>query len=327
MTKQREDILVSVCFPAPPKNAEQLERLTNLAARLDRHFRYWEMVMTADETQLDHIGAAAAQISNLRVLKIRGQSQLYRARVIAAAEAIGDVVVLSSLEELEAVDPISFAAEADADNVIVTATRSKGGALTAYPLYLLGRASSFQVEPRDLMTSAYPRTILNTLLARHDRQLALRFPPRGRLTPVVRHTVTIGQGGARRLSEVSRRISLIQSLMIHASPMVLSVLALISILAFVASLAFAGYAVGAYFVLDEIQPGWLTTSLAISGTTGFLGAAMFGLSTGLLHVIELLTPDTLDDVVDEESGVDLFGQVADDLNVTQSSDQQDRQVL
>ena len=109
--------------------------------------------------------------------------------------------------------------------------------------------------------------------------------------------------------------------------MVLSVLALISILAFVASLAFAGYAVGAYFVLDEIQPGWLTTSLAISGATGFLGAAMFGLSTGLLHVIELLTPDTLDDVVDEESGVDLFGQVADDLNVTQSSDQQDRQVL
>ncbi len=331
MTAQREDILVSVCFPAPPKDAEQLARLTGLVDRLDARFRYWEMIITADETQLDLVGDRVGHIANLRVLKVRGQSQLYRARVIAAAEAIGDVVVLSSFEEMEAVDPVSFAEEADQDNVIVTATRAKGGALTAYPLYMLGRASSFQVEPRDLMTSAYPRTILNTLLARHDRQLALRFPPRGRLTPVVRHTVKIGQGGARRLSEISRRISLVQSLMIHASPMVLSALALISILAFVSSIAFAGYAVGAYFVLDEIQPGWLTTSLAISGTTGFLGAAMFGLSTGLLHVIELLTPDTLDDVVDEESGVDLFSKVANDLNVTQSSDTkssgtQDRQV-
>jgi len=320
MTQVREDLLVSVCLPSAPKNAEHVASLKGLADKLSGRYRYWEIVIAAGDYQQNLLDEAAAQIRNLRILKLRGQPQLYRARVIASSEAIGDIVIITAYEELDAVNIPDFAEEADRDNVIVTASRSKGGFLTAYPLYLLGRSSGFQVEPRDLMTSAYPRTILNSLLARHDSQLALRFPPRGDTTPVSRHNVDAGRSAVRRYSELNRRLNLVQSLLIHASPTVLSLLALFSVIAFIASGGFAVYAIGVYLFLTDVQPGWLTTSLAISGMTAFLGAAMFGLSTGLLHLIELLTPDALEDVADEASGVDLFGQVADDLNVTSNSD-------
>jgi hypothetical protein len=88
-----------------------------------------------------------------------------------------------------------------------------------------------------------------------------------------------------------------------------------SILTAVFAMLFGIYAVGVWLFLENVQPGWFTTSLAISLTATFLGIAIFGLATGVLKLIDLTTPDVLDDVVDERGRADLFARVSRDLNI------------
>ena len=72
-----------------------------------------------------------------------------------------------------------------------------------------------------------------------------------------------------------------------------------------------------WFVKEDVQPGWLTTSLVLGLTAFFLGCAIFGLSIGLQKLIDLLSADVADDVVDEITSVDLFRAVFDELNIEQ----------
>jgi hypothetical protein len=68
------------------------------------------------------------------------------------------------------------------------------------------------------------------------------------------------------------------------------------------------------------QPGWFTTSIVLSLTAFFLGCAILGLSMGLQKVIELLSGEANEDIVDEQASGDLFGQVMQELNVEIDTD-------
>ena len=78
---------------------------------------------------------------------------------------------------------------------------------------------------------------------------------------------------------------------------------------------YAFYALAAWAILDQVQPGWLTTSLVLSLTAVFLGAAIFGLATGLMKLLDIAGGDVIDDVIEEQGRTDLFLRVANDLNV------------
>lgn len=312
-TPRREDILVSVCLPE--FTTGDTDALTALADRLTARYRYWELLVVVDVAEADAHDPLLQAVANLRLLTVRGAAGLYRRRAIAAAEAIGDVIVLTTATELPGLDVCTMIDTAQATDSVVIGERPAPPGLLDPAITALGRLSGFRVTLRLLQTTAYPRTLLNRLLAQPERALALRFPPRDAGLPVIAFPAT-GQAPARRsLGELGRRLGLIQKLLINAAPSVLSAVALLSVLVVLGGIAFALYAVGALFVVDTLQPGWFTTSLALSLTAAFLGVAIFGLTTGLQKALEALTPPGSDDVLGERSAVDLFGQVRDELNV------------
>jgi hypothetical protein len=178
----------------------------------------------------------------------------------------------------------------------------------------LGRTAGFRVSAEDMLTAAWPRTILNQLLNHPDRELALRFPPSDQALPVVRREAS-AIGSVRSTRDLGRRLSLIQRLLVSSAPIVLSVVALFSLVVVVAAGVLAVYAVAVWLFLPTVQPGWFTTTLVISLTSGFLGAAVFGLAIGLQSIIEILRDRRLDDVINERGATDLFGNVLRELNV------------
>ena len=312
---RREDVLVSVCFAAMTPDAAGIAVLCDLAERIDARYRYWEMLVVVDAAYSAAQESVMAAVPNLRFLTVRSGTSYYRKRVVAAAEAIGDIVLLAATDEIGAVNLEDMLDKARIGGCIVMARRSR--ARFSDPLIrALGSASGFRATTRDMLTAVYPRTILNLILASPDRQLALRFVPREGGIPISHVDAAEGSGPAPgSWLEIGRRLGLVQKLVVNAAPRVLTLVAALSALVFVAGLLFAAYAVAAFFMLEQVQPGWLTTSLALSLTANFLGAAIFGLSCGLQRLLDIATPDLVGDVIDERSSVDLFSQVTKDLNI------------
>lgn len=313
--RRREDIFVSVCFADVEPGADNAGALRSLSARLDARYRYWEILIITSADVAQDCEYLLSEVPNLRLLKARNGTLYYRRRVAVASEAIGDAVLLTSVDELSAFDPIELIETAMARGAIVIGRCNRRSAMNP-ALKALGRSAGFRVDARDMLTAAYPRTLLNRILAHPDRQLGLRFPPVDSAIPILWHTAAAESSRrGRSFKEFGRRLSLIQKLLVSSAPIVLTILALSSLVVVLCSIAFTFYAVTVWLALETVQEGWFTTSIILSLTAAFLGSMGFGMSIGLQKMIELLTSDVIDDITDERSAVDMFGQVIHELNV------------
>lgn len=315
---RREDVLVSLAVTDLDPTASCFDAVAAAARRVAEKYRYWEVLVVVDAASASTFQPLMAKIENIRIIKVRADVQTYQTRVIAAAEAIGDLVLLAAARELPAVNPVEMLERARRENNAVIAERT--GSHPLNPVILaLGNISGFRATTRDMATAAYPRTLLNRLMTYPDRTLAMRFLPRDAGFSASHVKVTPPHNRAL-ISGMGPRLGLIQRLLINAAPRVLNITSLLAAVTAIAALFFAVYAVAVWLLLDTVQPGWFTTSLAISLTASFLGVAIFGLSTGLLKIIDLISPEQSQDVVGEDSAIDLFSQVTSELNVELNTD-------
>jgi hypothetical protein len=313
-SSKREDILVSVCFPDYAPGMAQDSTLRKLASEVDAAFRYWEFIVIADASSAHEYEHLAQIIENIRLIWVRPGLPYYRRRAVAASEAIGDVVVLGSIGEMPCLNVVSMIHHAADTGSIVTGENL--GASSLNPLIrTLGLASGFHVDVKDLSTSAYPRTLINRLLAHSNHLLALRFTPRDDGLTVTKFQSNSRIRHRKSMLDWTRRLGMFQKLFVNSAPTILSFVASLSVLSLLLAVIYALYVVITWVTLDTIQPGWVTTSLVLSATVGFLGIAFLGISMGLQIVLDKLSPDIVDDVVGETSAVDLFGQLSNDLNV------------
>lgn len=319
----REDVLVSVCFSDLVISQENLRQLSTVADQVANRYRFWEILLVVSAENTPIFAPLLARAGNIRVLKVRRHAEFYRRRTVAANEAIGDVVVLASLEELPYVDLTAMIdiASDSGDMVVARHAASKPRNVILEPVVrILGRSAGFRVSAQDMQTIAIPRPVLNQLLVRPDRQLALRFPPYDEGIPV-RHVLSnISRSDQRNLRDMARRLTVLQWLLVSSAPRILLLVSMLSLSVTCVGVLFAVYVFGAWLFLDRLAEGWLTLSLMLSMTAAVGGAALLGLSLGLQQVLDLLGRETLDDVVSEDGSTELFSKVAQDLNVAVETD-------
>jgi len=319
---RREDVLVSVCFGDLPCDGDILDGVVALARQLDARFRFREIVVVAEESRKDALLALVRGVDNLRLFTVRDGTPFYRRRVVAATEAIGDVVMMATLAELTHLDPIGMMEQAADDQQMVLATRDAGlvDRTLAGPVMALGRLAGFNVGLHDLQTMAVPRTLLNQLLAHPDPDLALRFPPRDVRLPLAVAGAAPGMPSMREAGQQGRRLVLLQKLLVYVAPSLLIAVTLTSGLLAVTGFLYAFYVLGAWMLVEDLAPGWLTLSAMLSLTAFFLGISIMGLSLGLQQLLARTGRDEFDGVAAEINRIDLFSQVASELNVDLESD-------
>lgn len=314
----RENILVSVCFGEVPNTSAAFAALRQLAARLADDYRFWEIVVVGLSDEMTPLLALVRDIPNLRLISVRSGAEYYRRRAIAAAEAIGDVAVLTSVEEIAALDLIAMIEQAASQEVAVVGrlkTAPVLDRLLAGPWVAFGHWAGFQVSGRDMQTIAFPRTILNQILAHPAKELALRFLPRDEALQQVPFVAAAETRKARALRDFGRRVTLAQLLLINLAPRLLQSVTLISMMIALLSLLYAIYVVGVWAFKPVIAPGWLTLSGMLSATGFMLGCVSSGLCLGMQYILSRVDRSSFDDVAAEVNRVDLFGTVARDLNV------------
>lgn len=314
----RDDILVSVCFTDAHAPDAAVPRIAATADLLKKHYRYWE-ILVVNETDYDAaLEEALVAVPNVRYLSVvRGLDNSQR-RVIAASEAIGDFVVITSVNEVTSFDIPAMIDDAQDRNAVILGQR-KATFLAEPFIALLGRASGFHASTRDMQTTAIPRTVLNRLLNDANPVLALRFPPRDNSLTVLRRRPDFKDSTKVHEPTWSGRMASRSDLMLRmvteAGPSLLSAVALFSAFMFVSAVFFAVYVVIIYLTKTDIAEGWTTLSLSISGMLAFLGAALFAICVTLRKAMEIMRGRTIDYLVAERSSVDLFESVSNALNV------------
>lgn len=310
----REDVFVSLCVPEAPVTPGDVERIVAVATAVAKVFRYYEVLIIADlDAPDDLLRHCLLRCPNLRVLRVRGSSQLYASRVVAAREAIGDVVIITALVEIGALDLIDLATTAIERNAIAVFTRtepvSARHGLSDRLLAVLGAASRFRISTSDLRTLAIPRGWVARLLAHPQAHLALRFPPLGEGFPI--EHIAVADIPALRLADAAfrRRLALVYALAIHAAPTLIVGVGVLSLLVMAGGVLFMLYAIGALFLVKHLQEGWFTTSLVQAGIACYLGLAILGLSLGLQKVLANGAARLDDQVVDETNNTDLFSDI------------------
>ncbi|WP_136637805.1 glycosyltransferase [Pseudooceanicola onchidii] len=319
----RQDIVVSVCFSDLPATPEAFEALCALSTQLDALYRFREIILVVDEQVRDRYLPLLERVSDLRLFTAQPGSGYYDRRVIAAEEAIGDIVLIGCADEMGYVDMPTLLRQAEQTNSIVVTTRIMRRRLQtglATPIILLGRLARFKVNPNDIQSIAMPRTLLNQLVSHSVPELALRFPPRDPRFPMSFRTVDKILPSRNGLGTFPRRIQLLQKLLIYLAPTLLMIVSISSSLLAVIGICYAAYVAGAWLVVDTLAPGWLTTSVMLSLSAAFMGLSMLGLSLGLQQLLNQRHEGYVERVGDEINRVDLFRKVASDLNVELESE-------
>lgn len=316
-TMPREDLLISVCFYDLPAEDQFFTSLMEAEKILACAYRFREIIVLADDRFSNAFLPVVNRVDNLRLLTVNKNCSFYERRAIAAEEAIGDVVVLCSVNELDSIDFTSMVNSAAANNSIIVAKLPKIGFFTRIwlaPLCSLARVAGFVLRPDHLRTMAMSRSALNGLIAHNDRQLALRFPPRSPLVTVSTVCAEDGLKPAHSLAEIGRRVQLFQRLLVYLAPKLLVAVALSSAALTLLGGGYAAYTLVTYFFATSIAPGWITTSTMLSLSAVFMGVSTLGLSLGLQQVLGRDTV-SFSGTVKEINKIDLFGRVASELNI------------
>ena len=321
--KPREDVVVSVCFSELSASPAAFAKLRQIAARLDLAYRFREIILVVDEANRAAFLDVVREVPNTRLFVVRSGTEYYDRRVIAAEESIGDLVLLGHLDEVAALDMTAFLERAEQGNAVVMAFRPERAPvkrLLAWPFIALGKLAGFNVDPAEWQSIAVPRTLLNLMLAHEEPRLALRFPPRDPRLPREWFRTQARVAGRTAFTGAARRLALLQTLLVYLTPLILSVVAVSSALLMLVGLAYAGWIIGAVLLVDTLAPGWLTTNAMLAVSATFMGLSTLGLSLGLQHLLKQQRRLKHTVVPEEVNRIDLFQQVAFDLNVVLESE-------
>ncbi len=306
----REEFLASFCFVLEDRASSELAGLTALADTLEAAFRYWEIVYVAPERCRGEIEAAAdalARIKNLRIIMVGDEVGYYRRRAVAASEAIGDVVVLSTQAEAARIDLPALAAGVYEGGGVVLARRQRT-LPSLSPVYgLLALLSSYRVSDSDLQTIALPRTRLNAFLLRSTLALDLRFEPKRGAEHYRRQLVRMPRPPARK-SGLADRYELLEVIISTSAPRYLKGYAALSAAVALLAMLYGVYAVLVGAFKPDVQPGWFSTAIVQSGSVSFVAIGFAVLGIGLAELAERLSGGSRHAITDEIANISFFGE-------------------
>ncbi|MEO0397854.1 MAG: hypothetical protein AAF224_00340 [Pseudomonadota bacterium] len=303
----RSDILVSVAVALwAPDGAAIEPKIQSLSADLMRRFEYWEVLIVTATS-----GAALAALRNdlvglrnIRLIAAPRGTDFYRLRTIAASEAIGDIVVLTTMSELAYVDITAITEPAVADKAPVAYERSERVSLISPVSAALSLISGYDVSERELLTAAWPREALNRVLDGASPDLDLRFDRRGQQKK--RLALPVGVRVERDSGGIGRRIALAGGLLSHAAPRMLGIMAALGAFGAFGGAGYAVYAAFVFILYTNVADGWLTTSLALSAMLFVLSAAVCALSLGMVRVLDQTRGGLREQPLEEFDGLSLF---------------------
>lgn len=300
--------LLSVGLVVPKINPDAIEILKKIEQFLSRDFEFWELLIVTPFSRNGDKAIyteAATAIQNVRMLRVADIDNFYTLRLAIASEAIGDVVILTSLDEATVLDISRLAKQVyERDDVVIFSRKEWAKSLVVLPI--LSLISGFNINKADTLTIGFPRSWLSLALGRRDAALLLRFEKPSSVFSFNRESVPDNCRLPRSFSESRRRFNLLTDLLSNSSFRILQGLAAVSYCVTLGAIFYGLYVVMVWLFKSDVSPGWLTTSLVQISIASFLGISVAAISMSLLKIFERLDGVVKYSIVDELNSVDLF---------------------
>ena len=309
--------LIVVC----PDGFDNIEAdLKRLIAEIRGRYAFFEVLIIGDagdqagQGLLRRLGPAAPQI---RCLQIEGATDFDRLAMQGYLECIGDIVVLSSADELCVVALMALIDRLRAGEELVRIRRRQASTLEKASSFVVRLVTGLNVDIRFLRTLGVNRKLLSELLSRPEEIHLFRFTAHT-LFPnqaVIDIDHAPKRGG---LQLIARRIDLAARLVATSAPRLLRTASALC-------LALSVLAILALFC-DEVAEGW-TTMISMLALWMFAQlAATAVLCLGLSRLLDRQERSRMPRLVDELTVSDLFS-TSGLLNIESADDVRERSAL
>ena len=103
MNKKNDEVFVSVCIPDEVASDKTILKILTLNKILAENFEYWEVLVLcfADEEMQLFSEGLLSETKNIRILQLGEDANYYKKRYVLANEAIGDIVLIAALDEID----------------------------------------------------------------------------------------------------------------------------------------------------------------------------------------------------------------------------------
>lgn len=303
-----QSLLVSLIVVGTP-GFEGLEQdLERLARSLKGRYAFFEILLIGVvETHSAHdlMECVSRSAPQTRLLQIEGVADFDRMAMHGYQECIGDIVVLSSADEIGEIDIGPVLRHLEAGEEIVRLRRRKGGAVERATSYAVRSVTGLHVDTRVLRTLGLNRQLLSELLARPDEIHLFRFTAH---TLFARQSVIEVDAAPTRsgLALLLRRVDLVARLIALSAPRLLRISSALCLALSVIALLSLFYVIGVWLFREEIAEGW-TTMISMLAIWMFAQlAATSALCLGLSRILDRQERARLPRLADELTISDLF---------------------
>ena len=311
------DDLISACIVWENSISRQyLDKIKNLSKKCSMKYEYFEILLLIDHSDYKNFSDELDDIENLRLIILKTPANQYEKRTICARESIGDIIIISTISEIEYFDFNQLINLALTDDCIVISRRESltfMEVLFSFFLNILGKVVGLEINLGLSRTIVFPRTSLNLILNQEYLDLKLRFPPSD--IDFKMKTIEPMQAIKRSYSDMESKFSLMYMLLLNLTPSLLKQLTLFSGAGIFFSFSYFIYAMAIFIFAKDIQTGWFTLSLAISGTALFLTTSIFILSIGIQHMIANFSNKILHNILYDVDSVNLYKNTEKNLNI------------
>lgn len=313
-----DNFLYSFCFNLEKKNINnRLDILERTSDTIKTKYKFYEIIIILSEETYKLIlnRGKRKKISNIRYIVLKKYVNYYKKRSICAHEAIGDIVFISSFDEIEVFNIIDMISYSISNDKIVVGLKQNSTFLYKVLfliLKLIGYLAKIDINQNISGTIAIPRAELNRILEDEYVDLKLRFPPSDSyFTSSTNKTTNYNDLKHHNFKD---RISIIYMSLLNITPILLRALTFFSGITILTSIFYFIYIIIIWIFKNQIQPGWITVSLSVTGVSFFLSSSSFILSIGLQHIINKIKNKKSDNHY-EIKEIDIFEKTKHDLNV------------
>ena len=134
--------------------------LHQLSEKLRQNYEYFEMIIVSTQQIINKLPSSIISLDNIRYVTFNEKADYYKMRSSAAYEAIGDLVVITSFEEMKSFDILKMLILAKENDTIVKGRHNKLSIMEriiARPMIYLGQIANYDINLKDARTVIYPR--------------------------------------------------------------------------------------------------------------------------------------------------------------------------
>jgi hypothetical protein len=322
--KLDDSVLVSLVVVSTEGFDDLKAPLDSALADLKSRYAFFEVLLIgasgapAAEAVHSLVSELGRSVPQLRVLQLGGEPDFDRMAMQGYQECIGDVVVMSSADEIGHINLETIIGRLRSGEELVRLRRSRGNALERFGSFMVRCVTGLHVDTRFLRTLGLNRRLMSELLARPEEIRLFRFTAHeflGMHAVIVTDTPPARKGVGYFLN----RLDLLARLIATSAPRLLRAASALCLLLSAAALMTIFYVVGVWVFRQEVVEGW-TTMISLLASWMFVQlSATSALCLGLSRLLDGQERSRPPRLIDETTVSDLFSNAA-LLNVESADD-------